>query len=109
MTKNTISLWYNDDAVAVARFYAKTFLQNAVGPVTRAPDDYPGRKEDDVLTVEFIVAGVACPGLNGGPQFKQSGAFSFQIATDNQEETDRYWHAIIGNRGAGKRVRLVQG
>ena len=99
MAKNTICLWYNNDAEAAARFYARTFPDSAVGAVTHAPGDYPGVKKGDVMTVEFTIAGVACLGLNGGPTFKQSEAFSFQIATDDQEETDRYWNAIVGNGG----------
>ena len=99
MSKNTICVWYDKDAEAAARFYAKTFPDSSVGAVTRAPSDYPSGKKGDVLVVEFTVAGVACIGLNGGPAFKQSEAFSFQIATDNQEETDRYWNAIVGNGG----------
>ena len=99
MAKNTICLWYDQDAEAAARFYTKTFPDSNVGSVHRAPSDYPGGKAGDVLTVEFIVAGVSCIGLNGGPTFKHSEAFSFQIATDNQEETDRYWNAIVGNGG----------
>jgi predicted 3-demethylubiquinone-9 3-methyltransferase (glyoxalase superfamily) len=99
MAKNTICLWYDRDAESAARFYAVTFPDSSVGRVHRAPSDYPGGKAGDVLTVEFIVAGVPCIGLNGGPTFKHSEAFSFQIATDNQEETDRYWNAIVGNGG----------
>ena len=99
MAKNTICLWYDKDAEAAARFYAKTFPDSAVGAIHHAPGDYPDGKAGDVLVVEFTVAGVACIGLNGGPAFKQSEAFSFQIATDNQEETDRYWNAIVGNGG----------
>ena len=99
MDKNTICLWYDHDAEAAARFYAVTFPDSRVGAVHRAPSDYPGGNAGDVLTVEFIVAGVPCIGLNGGPTFKHSEAFSFQIATDNQEETDRYWNAIVGNGG----------
>jgi predicted 3-demethylubiquinone-9 3-methyltransferase (glyoxalase superfamily) len=99
MAKNTICLWYDKDAEAAARFYAATFPDSSVGTVHRAPSDYPSGKAGDVLTVEFIVAGIPCFGLNGGPTFKHSEAFSFQIATDNQEETDRYWNAIIGNGG----------
>src|SRR5215213_5591239 len=91
MAKNTICLWYDKDAEAAARFYAATFPDSAVGPVHRAPSDYPSGKEGDVLTVEFTVAGIPCIGLNGGPAFKHNEAFSFQIATDDQEETDRYW------------------
>jgi predicted 3-demethylubiquinone-9 3-methyltransferase (glyoxalase superfamily) len=99
MAKNTICLWYDKDTEAAARFYAETFPDSAVGAVHRAPGDYPSGKEGDVLTVEFTVAGVACIGLNGGSAFKHSEAFSFQIATDDQAETDRYWNAIVGNGG----------
>ena len=99
MAKNTICLWYDKDAEAAARFYAETFPDSAVGAVHRAPSDYPSGKEGDVLTVEFTVAGVPCLGLNGGPVFKHNEAFSFQIATDDQQETDRYWNAIVGNGG----------
>ncbi|HEY7900732.1 MAG TPA: VOC family protein [Caulobacteraceae bacterium] len=99
MAKNTICLWYEKDAEAAARFYAATFPDSAVGAMHRAPADYPSGKAGDVLTVEFTVAGVACVGLNGGQAFKASEAFSFQIATDDQEETDRYWNAIIGAGG----------
>ena len=99
MTKNTICLWYDNDAEAAARFYAETFPDSAVSAVHRAPGDYPAGKAGDVLTVEFTVAGVACLGLNGGPEFKPSEAFSFQIATDDQAETDRYWNAIVGHGG----------
>ena len=99
MAKNTICLWYDKDAEAAARFYAKTFPNSSVGAIHHAPSDYPSGKKGDVLTVEFTVAGVACIGLNGGPMFKHNEAFSFQIATDDQEETDRYWNAIVGNGG----------
>ncbi len=99
MRKNTICLWYDRDAEAAARFYAKTFPDSTVGSVYRAPSDFPNGKAGDVLTVEFTVCGVACIGLNGGDIFKQTEAFSFQIATDDQAETDRYWNAIIGNGG----------
>jgi predicted 3-demethylubiquinone-9 3-methyltransferase (glyoxalase superfamily) len=99
MNKNTICLWYDTDAEAAAHFYAKTFPDSAVLAVHHAPSDYPGGKEGDVLTVEFTVLDVACLGLNGGPMFKHSEAFSFQIATTDQEEIDRYWDAIIGNGG----------
>src|SRR5258708_15247921 len=99
MAKNTICVWYDRDAEAAARFYAETFPDSTVGAVHRAPGDYPSGKEGDVLTVEFTVAGVACLGLNGGPAFKHNEAFSFQIATDDQQETDRYWNAIVGNGG----------
>lgn len=97
--KNTICLWFERDAEAAANFYAKTFPDSAVDAVHLAPADYPSGKAGDVLTVEFRVAGVACLGLNGGPMFTHSEAFSFQIATDSQEETDRYWDAIVGNGG----------
>jgi len=99
MSKNTICLWYDKDAEAAARFYAETFPNSSVGAVNRAPGDFPGGKQGDPLTVEFTVVGIPCLGLNGGPTFKQSEAFSFQIATDDQEETDRYWNAIVGNGG----------
>ena len=99
MSKNTICLWYDKDAEAAARFYAATFPDSAVGAVHHAPSDYPGGKEGDVLTVEFTVLGIPCLGLNGGPVFKHNEAFSFQIATEDQAETDRYWNAIVGNGG----------
>jgi predicted 3-demethylubiquinone-9 3-methyltransferase (glyoxalase superfamily) len=99
MAKNTVCVWYEKDAEAAARFYAETFPDSSVGAVNRAPCDFPSGKAGDVLTVLFSVAGVPCLGLNGGPTFKQSEAFSFQIATDDQEETDRYWNAIVGNGG----------
>ena len=98
-SKNTLCLWYDHDAVEAAHFYAKTFPDSAVGAIHRAPADYPDGKQGDVLTVEFTVAGVACIGLNGGAHFKHSEAFSFQIATDDQAETDRLWNAIVGNGG----------
>jgi len=97
--KNTICLWFNKDAQEAARFYAATFPNSKVTAVRKAPSDYPSGKEGDVLTVEFTVLGIPCLGLNGGPEFRHSEAFSFQIATDNQEETDRYWNAIVGNGG----------
>ncbi|RZA00575.1 MAG: VOC family protein [Proteobacteria bacterium] len=97
--KNTICLWYEKDAEAAARFYAETFPDSRVDAVHRAPSDFPGGKAGQVLTVEFTVAGIPCLGLNGGTAFKASEAFSFQIATDTQEETDRYWDAIVGNGG----------
>jgi predicted 3-demethylubiquinone-9 3-methyltransferase (glyoxalase superfamily) len=99
MNKNTICLWYNKDALAAARFYAETFPNSLVGAVHRAPSDYPSGKEGDVLTVEFTVCGVPCIGLNGGPQFKHNEAFSFQIATEDQQETDRLWNAVVRNGG----------
>jgi predicted 3-demethylubiquinone-9 3-methyltransferase (glyoxalase superfamily) len=97
--KNTICLWYDKDAEEAARFYAATFPDSRVGAVHRAPGDYPSGKEGDVLVVHFTVCGIPCIGLNGGPMFKHNEAFSFQIATDDQEETDRYWNAIVGNGG----------
>jgi predicted 3-demethylubiquinone-9 3-methyltransferase (glyoxalase superfamily) len=97
--KNTICLWYDNDALGAAKFYAETFPDSEVSTVSKAPGDYPDGKEGDVLTVEFTVFGIPCLGLNGGPMFKQSEAFSFQIATDDQEETDRYWNAVVGNGG----------
>jgi len=100
MNKNTICLWYNKDAEAAARFYAEIFPNSSVGAVHRAPGDYPDGKKGDVLTVDFTVVGIPCIGLNGGPQFPQTEAFSFQIATEDQAETDRYWNAIVNNGGA---------
>ena len=97
--KNTICLWYNGGAEDAARFYAKTFPDSSVGAVHRAPGDFPSGKKGDVLTVEFTVMGVACLGLNGGPAFKHNEAFSFQVATADQAETDRYWNAIVANGG----------
>ena len=99
MKKNTICLWYNKDAEEAAHFYARTFPDSKVGAVHQAPSDFPSGKAGDVLTVEFTVCGVPCIGLNGGDAFKHSEAFSFQIATEDQAETDRYWNAIIGNGG----------
>ena len=96
----TLCLWYDKDAEEAAQFYAATFPDSAVGPVHRAPGDFPGGKEGDALTVEFTVLGIACVGLNGGPIFPHSEAFSFQVSTETQEETDRYWNAIVGNGGA---------
>ncbi|MFZ6644931.1 VOC family protein [Undibacterium sp. TJN25] len=99
MNKNTLCLWYDDGAEEAAHFYAQTFPDSAVGAVHRAPSDFPGGKAGTVLTVEFTVCGVPCMGLNGGTAFKHSEAFSFQIATDDQAETDRYWNAIVSNGG----------
>ena len=99
MPKNTICLWFDRDAEAAARFYAATFPDSHVGAIQRAPADFPGGKAGQVLTVAFTVAGIPCLGLNGGPVFPQTEAFSFQIATDNQAETDRYWDAILANGG----------
>ena len=98
--KNTICIWYDKDAEAAARFYAQTFPDSKVTAVRTAPGDNPSGKAGEVLTVEFTVCGIPCIGLNGGPDFPQSEAFSFQIATDDQAETDRYWNAIVGNGGA---------
>jgi len=99
MNKNTICLWYVDDAEEAARFYAETFPNSEVGNVHRAPSDFPGGKEGDALVVDFTVCGIPCIGLNGGDVFKHNEAFSFQISTEDQEETDRYWNAIVGNGG----------
>ncbi len=97
--KNTVCLWYDKDALEAAQFYASTFPDSAVGAVHRAPGDYPSGKQGDVLTVEFTVMGIPCVGLNGGPVFQHDEAFSFQVATDDQEETDRLWNAIIDHGG----------
>jgi 2-polyprenyl-6-hydroxyphenyl methylase/3-demethylubiquinone-9 3-methyltransferase len=97
--KNLICLWYEGGAEEAANFYAETFPDTRVTGVHKAPSDYPDGSEGDVLTVDFTVMGIPCIGLNGGPHFKHSEAFSFQVATDSQEETDRYWNAIVGNGG----------
>ena len=97
--RNTICLWFDRDAEAAARFYAATFPDSAVGAIHRAPGDYPDGQQGDVLVVEFTVLGLPCMGLNGGPAFRHSEAFSFQVATTTQEETDRYWNAIVGHGG----------
>ena len=99
MTKATICLWYDHDAEAAARFYAQTFPDSAVRRVHRAPSDYPNGKAGGVLMVEFTVLGIVCVGINGGPVFQHNEAFSFQVATVDQAETDRYWNAIVGNGG----------
>ncbi len=99
LAKNTICLWYEKDAEAAAHFYAETFPDSAVHAVFRAPADFPSGKAGDVLTVDFTVCGLRCMGLNGGLTFRQSEAFSFQICTEDQAETDRYWNAIVGNGG----------
>jgi predicted 3-demethylubiquinone-9 3-methyltransferase (glyoxalase superfamily) len=99
IAKNTICLWFDKEAETAARFYTETFPNSTMGAVHRAPTDYPSGKAGDVLTVDFTVAGIPCIGLNGGPIFKHNEAFSFQIATDDQQETDRYWDAIVGNGG----------
>ena len=98
-SKNTICLWFERDALEAATFYANTFPDSQVGRIFHAPGDYPDGRQGDVLTVAFTVAGIPCIGLNGGPHFKHSEAFSFQIATDTQEETDRLWNAVVGNGG----------
>ena len=99
IARNTVCLWFDKDAEDAARFYAATFPDSSVDAVTLAPSDYPNGKAGDVLTVQFTVLGIPCLGLNGGPAFRHSEAFSFQIATDTQEETDRYWNAIVGDGG----------
>jgi len=98
-TKNTICLWYDGNAMDAARFYAETFPASSVGAIQRAPGDYPGGKQGEVLTVEFTVIGIPCVGLNGGPGVNHNEAFSFQITTDDQAETDRLWNAIVQNGG----------
>jgi len=98
--KNTICLWYDGEAEAAANFYASVFPDTKVGKIWRSPSDNPSNKQGEVLVVEFTVCGIPCIGLNGGPIFKHNESFSFQIATDDQEETDRYWNAIVGNGGA---------
>ena len=97
--RNTICLWFDRDAEAAVRFYAATFPDSAVGAIHRAPGDYPDGQQGDVLVVEFTVLGLPCLGLNGGPAFRHSEAFSFQVATADQAETDRYWNAIVGHGG----------
>jgi len=99
MAKNVICLWYNGTAEEAASFYARTFPDSAVTAVHRAPGEYYDGKQGQVLTVEFTVLGIPCLGLNGGPAFKHSEAFSFQIVTESQAETDRYWNAIVQNGG----------
>jgi predicted 3-demethylubiquinone-9 3-methyltransferase (glyoxalase superfamily) len=97
--KNTICLWYDKDAEEAARFYATVFPDSKVGAIHHAPGDYPSGKKGEPLVVEFTVCGIPCVGLNGGPMFKHNEAFSFQISTETQEETDRYWNAVVGNGG----------
>ncbi len=99
MAKNTICLWYDKDAEEAARFYCKTFPDSTMGNVHHAPSDFPGGKKGDPLLVEFTVLGIPCVGLNGGPEFKHNESFSFQVSTEDQAETDRYWNAIVGNGG----------
>ena len=102
VAKNTICIWYDSDALGAAQFYAKTFPDSSVGAVHHAPGDFPSGKEGQVLTVDFTVCGIPCLGLNGGPMIKHNEAFSFQIATDDQAETDRLWNAVVGNGGKEK-------
>ena len=97
--KNTVCIWYNGDAEEAARFYANTFPDSSVNGVYLAPGDFPAGKKGNVLTVDFTVLGIPCIGLNGGPKFKHTEAFSFQVSTADQAETDRYWNAIVGNGG----------
>lgn len=99
VAKNTICVWFDKDAEEAARFYAATFPDSEVTALRYAPADYPAGREGDVLVVEFTVAGIPCIGLNGGPGFSQTEAFSFQITTETQEETDEYWNAIVGHGG----------
>ena len=100
MPRNAICLWYDGTAEEAASFYARTFPDSSVSAVQRAPGDYPDGRQGQVLTVEFTVMGIPCLGLNGGPAFKPTEAFSFQIITEDQSETDRYWKAIVDNGGA---------
>src|SRR5262245_14782371 len=106
--KNTICLWYDGDAEEAARFYAETFPDSSVGAVHRAPGDFPSGKEGDALMVEFTVMGIPCIGLNGGPGVKHNWAFSFQVATADQAETDRYWNAIVAGGGQENACGWVQ-
>ncbi len=99
IAKNTLCFWYDGSALDAAQFYAETFPDSAVTSIMRAPGDYPSGKQGDILTVNFTVFGIPCLGLNGGPEFKHNEAFSFQVATDDQAETDRLWNAIVGNGG----------
>jgi len=99
ISKNTICLWYDGDAEEAAKFYAETFPDSSVDAVHKAPADFPSGEKGGVITVQFTVMGIPCIGLNGGPTFKHNEAFSFQVATEDQEETDRYWNAIVGNGG----------
>lgn len=108
IAKNTICLWFDGAAEEAARFYAATFPDSTVTATYRAPGDFPSGKQGDVLTVMFTVLGIPCLGLNGGPAFPQTMAFSFQVATDDQEETDRYWNAIIGNGGTASECGWCQ-
>jgi len=102
LSKNTVCIWYDNAALEAAQFYAKTFPDSSVGAIHRSPGDYPSGKEGSVLMVEFTVIGIPCVGLNGGPQIKHNEAFSFQVSTEDQAETDRLWNAIVGNGGREK-------
>jgi predicted 3-demethylubiquinone-9 3-methyltransferase (glyoxalase superfamily) len=102
LSKNTVCIWYDTAALEAAQFYAKTFPDSSVGAIHRAPGDFPDGKEGQVLMVEFTVIGIPCVGLNGGPHIKHSEAFSFQVSTEDQAETDRLWNAIVGNGGKEK-------
>ncbi|WP_020209966.1 VOC family protein [Gilvimarinus chinensis] len=97
IAQNRVCLWFDGEAQAAAEFYARTFPDSEVSAIHRAPADYPAGKAGDVLTVDFVVLGIPCLGLNGGPAFRHNESFSFQVATQTQEETDRYWNAIIDN------------
>lgn len=99
MSKATLCLWFDGTAEEAAQFYARTFPDSSVGNVHRAPGDFPSGQQGDVLTVEFTVLGLNCVGLNGGPAFKPNEAFSLQVATESQDETDRYWDAIVNHGG----------
>ena len=100
MIKNKICLWYEDEALEAAQFYCSIFPDSHVKSIHYAPVDYPGGKSGDIITVEFTIFGIACVGLNGGPFYKHSEAFSFQIATETQEETDKYWNSLVENGGS---------
>ena len=99
MAQNTVCLWFDNDAAEAARFYCETLPGSTLGAVQFAPSDFPSGKAGDPLLIEFTVLGIPCVGLNGGPEFKHNEAFSFQVSTDDQAETDRYWNAIVGNGG----------
>lgn len=99
IARNSICIWFNGGALDAARFYTELFPDSTIDAVRKAPADYPGGKEGDELTVEFTLMGIPCIALNGGPEFPQTEAFSFQVATDDQDETDKYWNAIVNNGG----------